>query len=185
MVRKVGQFAWDKEVDFKQFERKLVKEINELKKSEANRTNDVRLAYNLVLLTQLRNGARVGEAVEAMMKATKEYSEKVKVRVEKKKQYVERTIYIPREADKKTLRRVRWVFDDEKEKIVARIKSWARKHHNVNTHALRYAFITELARKGVSAQVIAKITMHSKLDYILYYTQRVEAEKILKEINQR
>jgi len=49
----------------------------------------------------------------------------------------------------------------------------------VNTHTLRYAYITYLIRKGYNPSLIAKITHHSNLNYILTYTQRRQAELIL------
>ncbi|MEM4155997.1 MAG: hypothetical protein QXQ38_04645 [Archaeoglobaceae archaeon] len=44
---------------------------------------------------------------------------------------------------------------------------------------MRYAFISYLAKRGVSPQIIAKITRHSKLDMILNYTQEKLADEIL------
>ena len=59
---------------------------------------------------------------------------------------------------------------------------WYKRNLDFNTHALRYAFITYLAKQGYSAQLIAKMTGHKKVDYILHYTEKVEAEEILQKI---
>ncbi|RLE98603.1 MAG: hypothetical protein DRJ96_00580 [Thermoprotei archaeon] len=72
---------------------------------------------------------------------------------------------------------------DDPEAAVKRIKTWCRRFLGYNTHALRYAFIGYMARRGVAAQLVARITGHVKLDYILHYTQRVRAEEILEKIN--
>jgi site-specific recombinase XerD len=59
------------------------------------------------------------------------------------------------------------------------IAVYTRKTYGFNTHALRYAFITHLLKKGVSPSIIARITGHASLDYILHYTELKTAEDIL------
>jgi Phage integrase family. len=66
--------------------------------------------------------------------------------------------------------------------LVNRVKAWCLNTHKFNTHSLRYAFITYLLRRGVDATIIAKITKHSRLDYILTYTQEKIAEEVLRKI---
>ena len=63
--------------------------------------------------------------------------------------------------------------------VVKRLKMEALRLLGVNTHTLRYAYITYLLRKGYNPSLIAKITHHSNLNYILTYTQRKQAEMIL------
>jgi len=67
-------------------------------------------------------------------------------------------------------------------RLEKRLHYYARKWLDTNTHSLRYALVGFLAKRGVSAQIIAKITGHKKLDRILQYTQLVKAEEILEEI---
>ena len=64
-------------------------------------------------------------------------------------------------------------------KYVKRLKMECLRLLGVNTHTLRYAYITYLIRKGYNPSLIAKITHHSNLNYILTYTQRKQAEMIL------
>lgn len=61
-------------------------------------------------------------------------------------------------------------------------KLFAIKVMGFNTHALRYAQITELARKGMAPQVIAKVTHHKTLTFILSYTQQKEADRALTDL---
>ena len=103
----------------------------------------------------------------------------MKVRVRKRKDGVERLVVVPERVE---LRRVVWLAEEEPRHLVKRVKMYALSRLKLNTHSLRYAFITHLARRGISAQIIAKITGHRRLDYILHYTQRVEAEKLLEKI---
>ena len=63
-----------------------------------------------------------------------------------------------------------------------RIKVYAVKELWINTHSLRYARITHMLRNNVSPSIVAKITGHKKLDYILKYTQIKTAEEALRSI---
>ncbi len=62
---------------------------------------------------------------------------------------------------------------------VKRLKMECLRLLGINTHTLRYSYITYLIRKGYNPSLIAKITHHSNLNYILTYTQRKQAEFIL------
>ncbi|WP_367884948.1 tyrosine-type recombinase/integrase [Thermococcus sp. JCM 11816] len=187
MVRRLGDakarlFGWDKNLRYKEWVKKFERDIKELR-NQTGANADKRLAYTIVLYLQLTNGCRIGEAVEAVKKLVSEFPDdrRVRVKVEKRKDGAERLIVIPKTIRKEDIRRVAWVFQNDTETIKNRLKSWTKKRYGINTHSLRYAFISELARRGVSAQLIAKITMHSKLDYVLYYTQKVQAEELLEE----
>ncbi|RLF23437.1 MAG: hypothetical protein DRN15_06345 [Thermoprotei archaeon] len=64
-----------------------------------------------------------------------------------------------------------------------KVQLYARKELGINRHSLRYAFITYLLRKGISPSLIAKITRHKNLNYILTYTQQKTADKILEKLS--
>jgi len=57
-----------------------------------------------------------------------------------------------------------------------------KRNLGMNSHSLRYAFVTHLITSGLEPTIVAKITGHSKLDFILHYTQRKVAESVLEEI---
>jgi integrase len=63
-----------------------------------------------------------------------------------------------------------------------RVKVYAKKVLGINTHSLRYARITHMLRNNISPSIVAKITGHKKLDYILTYTQMKTAEEALRNI---
>ena len=86
---------------------------------------------------------------------------------------------LPEEISKQELMRVSYVI---KEANKWKVSNYCRRTYGFNTHALRYALISYLSQKGVAPQLIAKITGHKTLDYILYYTQQQKAEEILKDI---
>jgi integrase len=130
------------------------------------------------LYTQLLNGSRISEAVRAIMEFVKTGRRELRVRLSKRKREDNRLMIVPEIIDRN---RCIWICDVGEDKIVRRVKTFCRDRYHVNTHSLRYAFITHLLKENVNPSIIAKITKHSKLDFILTYTQEREAEKILRE----
>jgi len=135
----------------------------------------------MILLIQLRNGLRVSESVRAFKEFLKTKKFELQTKLSKKKREELRLVIIPREVLDRINECVDLVEISDK-KLVDRVKSYCRYKYKFNTHSLRYAFITYLLRHGVNPSLIAKITKHSRLDFILQYTQEREAEKILRMI---
>ncbi len=81
---------------------------------------------------------------------------------------------LPREAIIKTCE---WLKSDINH--VNAVKSYAHRH-GLNTHSLRYAFITYLAKKGYDALTISKITGHKQLNHLITYLQSKRAEEVLR-----
>ena len=163
------RFAWDRGLDYEHEYKRLLRLYRE-EKRKARKTN------LLVLLTALRNGSRVSEAIEFLQQALEKGERGLEIRVEKqKKDPNTRLMILPREIHLKELRELAyWIRNRTRQKVYSTARSLG-----YNPHALRYAFISYLAEKGVAAQLIAKITGHRKLDYILYYTQKKKAEDLL------
>ncbi len=59
---------------------------------------------------------------------------------------------------------------------------FALKYLKCNTHSLRYALISFLAKNATDPAIIAKITGHKKLDRIIQYTQTKDAIDILRRL---
>jgi site-specific recombinase XerD len=53
---------------------------------------------------------------------------------------------------------------------------------NINTHSLRYAYITYLLRQNVNPAIVSKIIKHSRLDTLLHYVQEKVGESVLREM---
>jgi integrase len=141
--------------------------------------------WDVVLLIQLRNGSRIGEAIEAVRQFCGSRATSVRVRVEKHKEGDTRLMVLPEELRGKEGRELLAKACLRLEKVKAPrvdIADYARKTFGFNTHALRYAFITYLLKRGVSPSIIAKITGHRSLDYILHYTEVKTAEDILSSL---
>jgi len=172
--------SWDEGIPYE----KLRARIQNLIKENQNKTDlwsITRLAYGLVYAIQLRNALRIGEAVEAYYKyINKEYEKRnghyvVVVQVEKKKEPTYREVIFPSWIPWTVvswLRRFRVDVDVKKACV------YCRRWLGVNTHSLRYARITYLLDNGINPAIVAKITKHSKIDFILKYTQEKIAEKV-------
>ncbi len=179
--KKWKEFAWDKDLDFKEWNNKLLQELKKVR-SKTGTNADKQLTYIIILLIQLNNGARISEAVRALKALDPaNFKRKLKVKVAKRKDGEERPIVIPKEIKKEDIRRIKWYVDSVDENTLKqRTKVWFKKNYGLNTHALRYAWIAEMAERGYPAQLISKITGHANLDYILYYTQKKKAEDVLE-----
>jgi len=166
--------TWDKGIDFENTYSKILRHM-------ARARNQAK-CYDAILLIQLRNGSRISEAVRAFKQFLETKSMEIEVLVSKKKQKREtRLMVIPNEV----LGVVSPCFDlrnTEDKTLVNRVKNYCRETFGFNTHSLRYAFVTYLLRQGVNPSIVAKITKHSRLEYIERYTQEKIAEKTLRDI---
>jgi len=170
--------GWDKGLDYEKTYRKLVRMLRATREgAKRSHRKKRRLACISVLLIQLRNGCRVGEGIEALRKFCETEEREVRVRIEKKKEPKYRLIVLPKEITKEDLRLISdvvWEINRHN------VKNFAYYHFKANTHSMRYAFVTYYAKRGINPQLIAKIIGHSDLSHLLSYTQRVEAEDILR-----
>jgi Phage integrase family. len=164
---------WDRGVEFESTYRRILRHL------QAN--NKITKCYDAILLVQLRNGCRVSESVKAFLEFVKTSRIEVYVDVSKKKQKEMRLVIIPNEVVH--LRDYcSELLSVDFRKLVDRVKHYCRYTYKFNTHSLRYSFITYLLRNGVNVSIIAKITRHSRLDYILRYTQEKVADRVLRDL---
>jgi site-specific recombinase XerD len=167
--------TWDKGIDFENTYNKLLRHMNKAKPPAK--------CYDAILLIQLRNGSRVSEAVRAFKQFLETKSMELDVLVSKKKARQEkRLMVIPQEL----LSIVSPCFDlrnVEDRILINRVKNYCLATFGFNTHSLRYAFITYLLRQGVNPSIVAKITRHSRLEYIQRYTQEKLADEILRNVD--
>jgi len=152
----------------------LQQQLKFLLSSEDPSAPNPKLTYLAVLLTQLLNGCRVGEAVSAVRGYLHDGEVSRTVRVEKRKDNKYRTVIVYDKIPRAAL--------DIKSLKVQNVKVFAHRL-GLNTHTLRYAFITRLLKDGHSPAVIAKITGHKRLDQLLTYVQAREADQLLKNFS--
>lgn len=167
--------GWDKGVDFEYAYARLLRLCRRGRERER--------CYAFILLIQLRNGSRVSEAVRAFLEWLRTGREEAYVKLAKRKRgrEEERLMVIPSDAGVERSACVE-LAEVREDLLVKRVKKFAENKLGFNTHSLRYAFITYLLRQGVNPAIVAKVTGHKRLDYILHYTQAKEAERLLRDL---
>ena len=151
-----------------------------LRKINSARSNKTK-CYFIIALIQLRNGSRISEAIRAFKDWVKTSKTELYVPVSKKKKLEERLMIIPSEITNYRLYCVDLL--DVNDKVLRnRVLATLYYYFKINTHSLRYAFITYLLRNNVNPAIVSKIIKHSKLDTLLHYVQVKESEKILREL---
>ncbi len=172
--RKV-EHTWDYSVDFLEAKKVLT--------SAYKQFYDLSLmpyeVYVAILLVQLVNGARIGEAIRAFKTFVETGQREFQLQTAKHGNM--RFFIIPDVLKNRTTYRSFLTFSDYK--IRARVRMFALKYLRTNTHSLRYALISYLAKNAVDPAIIAKVTGHKKLDRIITYTQTKDAVEILRKLS--
>ena len=191
MPRRLGspqKGSWDYGVDYEAAYRELVKLLK-----NSDNSKGYAKCYAAISLIALRNGSRIGEAIEAFVKFLQgDASIKrldsggvalvTQVRVEKHKKEDYRLIVFPVEILEQNFDICRQLVSKNKDAVRAYINRWLREKLGINCHSLRYAFITYMLRRGVSPAIIASITKHRNLNMILKYVQEKVAEQELLQL---
>jgi len=138
--------------------------------------------YAIIALIQLLNGSRASEAVRAFQLFVRTRESRLSVRISKKKTPAERLMIIPQSVQRVDLTQCVELATVPEDKLTSRYKVWVKRNLRLNSHTLRYAFVTYLVSQGLEPTIVAKITGHSRLDFILHYTQRKRAEDILEQV---
>ncbi|MGB9881065.1 MAG: tyrosine-type recombinase/integrase [Anaerolineae bacterium] len=161
-AREVG--TWDKGLEL---EKVLGLLREKLKTSEG-----AEYSYLAVLITQARNGCRVGEALAGVLAFAESGAREQRVRIEKRKDGAERLVIIPAEVERERL--------DKQSLRLASVKMYAKRKLGINTHSLRYAWITAQAKDNVNPAIIASITGHKNLNMLMHYIQKKQGEECLR-----
>jgi len=179
---------WDKGVDY---ETMYLRIVRHMKSPVAQRRPPGRgkkkkrfalACYDAILLIQLKNASRVSEAVRAFREYLVTKKTELEVQVSKKRRKELRKMIIPREVQEMDCSICLDMLDVSEKQIIDNVKHYSKKQYDVNTHTLRYSTITYLLKQGVNPSIVAKITRHSKLDFILRYTQEKAADEILRSM---
>jgi integrase len=166
--------GWDKGVDFELMYHRLLRKIDSVK---SNNTK----CYLIIALIQLRNGSRISEAIRAFKEWVRSNKAEIYVRVSKKKRHEDRLMIIPSETHEYRLRCVDLL--DVNDKILReRVRATLHYYFKINTHSLRYSFITYLLKAGVNPALVSKAVRHSRLDTLMSYVQTKEADRILRDL---
>jgi len=173
--KKKIEHTWDYSVDFLEAKKVLTSAYKQL--------FDMNLmpyeAYVAILLIQLLNGARIGEAIRAFKTFVESGQREFHLQAEKHGNT--RFFIIPGVIRTKITYRTVLTINDAL--LEDRIRKFARKYLKTNTHSLRYALISFLAKNATDPAIIAKITGHKKMDMITRYIQTKDAVEILRKLS--
>ena len=171
------EHTWDYSVDFLEAKKVLTEMYKEAYDKNLTETE----VYTAILLIQLMNGMRIREAVRAF-KTFLEGKER-EFYIQAQKGGNQRYVVIPDIIKPKPAYSFVMTIDDKV--LRDRVRMFAKNKLGINTHSLRYALISHLAKRGTSPAVIAKITGHKKLDRIIQYTESKEAIDILRMLSKQ
>jgi site-specific recombinase XerD len=167
--------GWDRGLDYEPTYNKILKHMLKAKYPH--------VCYDAILLTQLRNGSRISEAVRSFREFLSTKAIEVSVRVSKRKDNAQRLMVIPREllnTNNIDICKELLILNDKR--LIDRVKHYAKRVYDFNTHSLRYAFITHLLKQGINAAVVSKITGHKNINYVLTYTQEKVGVEVLRNL---
>jgi integrase len=165
---------WDKGVDFETAYAMLLRKIGSVK---SNKTR----CYFMIALIQLRNGSRISEAIRAFKEWVRSSKTEIHVKVSKKKREELRLMIIPSEIAHYRLLCIDLLEVSDKA-LRNRVLATLYYYFKINTHSLRYAFITYLLRNNVNPAIVSRIVKHSRLDTLLHYVQVKESERVLRDL---
>lgn len=200
--------GFDRDVDYEKMKAKLIKAFGKIEKEIDNLDEEDKtyitkrrilmhkLIYVTIAMVQLRNGARILEAVKAtkLFLKTREFDKRVTVKLAKSettkckkdgKKYVTPARYreikfpsnwITLEYPKDMRFYIKYIENDRLKK---RVLDYMLRYHDCNTHSLRYAFINYMLYvKKWEMGLIAKHIGHSNLNQLIRYTQQKNANQI-------
>jgi len=165
---------WDKGIDYETAYTRLLRKINSVKRDSTR-------CYLIIALIQLRNGSRISEAIRAFKEWVKSNKTELYVRVSKKKRDELRLMVIPGEVLQYRLQCVDLLSLNDKA-LRERVRATLHYYFKINTHSLRYAFITYLLKSGVNPALVGKVIRHSRLDTLMHYVQVKEADSLLRKM---
>lgn len=171
------EHTWDMSVDFKKAKEAL---LSIYKEAYGKNLTEAEV-YAAILLIQLTNGMRVKEAVRAFKVFVEGRGKDREFYIQAQKGGNQRYVVI--HDDIKFKPSYSFVLTVDDKRLEDRVRKFAAGKLGINTHSLRYAFITHLAKLGYSPSIIAKITGHKRLDRIVQYTESKEAVEILRRLN--
>jgi len=172
--KKKIEHTWDYSVDFAEAKKTLTSAYKQL--------FDMNLmpyeAYVAILLIQLVNGSRIGEAIRAFKTFVESNQREFQLQAEKHGNM--KFFIIPDVIKNRQSYRMILTIPDSR--LKARIRMFAKKYLKSNTHSFRYALISFLAKNGTDPAIIAKITGHKNLNRIVQYTQLKDAVEIQRKL---
>jgi hypothetical protein len=180
--------TWDKRLNYDEWNLRFRNDIKKLQREKQYfelinkpipHNINMRLCYVSTLLTQLENGSRISEAIDALLKfrADNKREQNVRARKRRKKESL-LLVKIPSIIKKNYLDGSKGLIPKQ---LKNRISIFAGSHYNINTHSLRYAWIAKMGERNIPANLISKAIRHINIQTIEKYTQEQQADEIKKK----
>ena len=176
--------VWDKNLEYDDVEKSLKAEIKKLvmekgyykgKGKKMPSRSGIRLAYYGILYTHLINGSRISEAVDGVMnfRIDKKREQWVEAR-KRRKNKKNKLINIP------TNIKVGF-FDALEDKNFKQIHNgiilFTRNYLKINTHSLRYAWVSKQGKDNVPSNITSSYMRHTNPGMIERYTRDRDADE--------
>ncbi len=188
-LRQKNPGTWDYDLNFREIYIELVNEIyrERAEITAGNITNKriMKFAFIIAGLIQLRNGARIGEALEALNYFCQfpGYT-KAAAKVQKRKDEFYRRMFLPEEIISDDLIIISDFITEKfsdiefnRRILVSSVSRFFHYYFGFSTHAFRHSFITfESITKRQPIQVIAKMVGRRSLDHLDDYVSQKAAD---------
>ncbi|HIP90589.1 MAG TPA: hypothetical protein EYH22_03500 [Candidatus Nanopusillus sp.] len=182
--------SWDRRIPFEQLSRRLIDDFNMSislwYQAKRKKIASKQVIYIVIALIQLYNGLRAGEAVEAFKEWIRINQEELEIRVEKRKDGATRLAIIPDivRFNRNIIERCVDIGFGNLEKITKKkYIDWFQKSYNINTHTLRKAWESFMARKlNKDPALISAYQGRKKLESHLQYLRREEAKEEIRKL---
>ena len=178
----MAEFDWDAGIPYKELKRRIRTKLDQ------NKKYPIKYVKLLVYAVQLRNGARISEALDGLRYFAK--GQRPDVLVRKKKKFTKKgnpikpdyRAFIWPEFIKKPIFNTNTLPIIENMKV-GNLKVSARGLIGVNTHSLRYARTTQLTKENKTDPIIvSKILHHSDPKFTMRYVQQSEADALNERV---
>ena len=182
--------GWDRKIPFEQLSKRLIEDFNlliaEWYRKQRKKYISKQVVYQAIAIIQLYNGLRAGEAIEAFKEWIKTNQEEVEVTVEKRKDGTKRIALIPEIImfNRNIIERALDLgFGNINNLNKNAYKKWFLTTYNINTHTLRKAWESYMARKlGKDLALITAWQGRKTVESHLAYLRREEAKEDIKRI---
>lgn len=185
-VKSTNKSNWDMDLNFKDTYDQLVndykKALVELKDGNITANRQKKLLYITIGLITLRNGLRQSEAVESLKEIILSNSDKVQVKVLKRKDNFYRSVYLPSDLQLSDLDFIKdIVLNSNISKT--NVSHFFKTNYGYNPHSLRHCFVSEMIiNRNIDSIVLSKITGHKNISTLVNYTSQKKADYLLKEL---
>ena len=182
-------YNFDRNIDYEIMNKQLTQDLKSLFKEIkiSSSISKVKAMSNIIIaITQLRNGSRISESIEALELFMNDLTLKTAIiTIAKRKDEARRELLLPKEVKKEMLEYLinyKVIDFNNKLKVQNKVRDYLNKYYDSNTHSLRYATINKLVDDGIQLNIVSKLVGHKNLNQIMSYTQNKKVKNVLEKL---